>query len=85
MEKKEEGKKKINSDEMRERGIHRVELDDEGDQGVKRKQGYEGSSMDVRWSVYIGKGVCNAVESSRGKSQMELAAGVKRQEEDEWC
>lgn len=40
--------------------------------------------MDVRWSVHIGKGVCNAVESSRGKSQMvELAAGVKRQEEDE--
>lgn len=29
--------------------------------------------------------MCNAVESSGGKSQMEFAAGVKRQEEDEWC
>lgn len=56
-----------------------------GQRGENENRGYGGSSMDVRWSVHIGKGVCNAVESSRGKSQMELAAGVKRQEEDERC
>ena len=50
MERKEEGggEEEVNSDEMRERGTSRVVQDDEGKQGVKRKQGYEGSSMDVR-------------------------------------
>lgn len=65
---------------MKERGREKGMMNE----GVRTEEG-AGGSIDVPWSVHIGKGVCNAVESSGDKSQMEFATGVKRQEEDEWC